>query len=176
MSSNDEKYQKKYLKYKKKYIALELELQQNGGGSIFSTIKKGVTSAANTAASAAKTGATYAASAAKTGANYAANAASNPAVQAATLSAVSLASQNPAVQAKLSQVQRTYDNSPNLQLAAQFAQSNPTVQAAMANSTAQQAMNIAKAATSGKQTPDSSLNNLTLDQKQKLIDMLQLIK
>ena len=165
MSSNDEKYQKKYLKYKKKYIALELELQQNGGGSILNTIQKGVRSAASTAASAAKTGA-----------NYAASAASNPAVQAATLSAFSLASQNPAVQAKLSQVQQTYDNSPNLQLAAQFAQMNPTVQAAMANSTAQQAMNIAKAATSGEQTPDSIWNNLTLDQKQKLIAMLQFIK
>jgi len=154
MSSNDEKYQKKYLKYKKKYIALKLELQQNGGGSILNTIQKGFRSAASTAASAA----------------------SNPAVQAATLTAASIAAQHPDVQAKLSQVQQKLDNSPNAQFLAQIAKSHPTVQSAMAHPTAQQAMNIAKAATSGEQTPNSIWNNLTLDQKQKLIAMLQFIK
>jgi hypothetical protein len=183
-SQEDLKYQKKYLKYKAKYLALEQELEQNGGG-LFSSFT-----------SAAKKGATYASSAAKTGASIAKKAAANPELKAAALTAATtvatVAAQDPNVQAKLAQAQQYYANSPNAQLAAQIAMSHPKVQSAMAHPVAQQAATIAKSATSSTpilpasstslasfcspNSPDSKWFALSLEQKQKLIGMLQYIK
>ena len=165
MSSIDEKYQKKYLKYKKKFLSLREknleELQQNGGSGKWESLK-----------SAAK-------SAAKKGASIASSVASNPAVREAALNAATtaatIAAQDPAIQAKLAQAQQAYANSPSAQLAAQIALSHPTVQSAMSHPATQQAMNIAKTSASGVKTPDSIWNTLTLDQKQKLINLLPTI-
>ncbi len=166
MSNIDEqqRYHLKYLKYKNKYLALE---NQMGSGGKFSAFKKAATSAA------------------KTGASVAKSAASNPIVQAAALSAAATAVQNPTVQAKLAQVQTAYANSPSAQLAAQVAMSSSTVQSAMSNPTVQTAMShpVTQAALSGtssssssSQSPDDVWRTLTIDQKQKLIGMLQFVK
>ena len=153
MSSQEElKYTKKYLKYKAKYLALEEELQQHGGGK-WDTFK----------------------SVANKGASYAKSAASNPIVQAATLSAVTAAAQTPTGQATLAQAQQYYADSPNAQLAAQVAMSHPTVQSAMSHPVAKQAMNIASTS-SGQQSPDSTWNTLSLEKKQKLINLLPSIQ
>ena len=178
-SQEDLKYTKKYLKYKAKYLALELslnELEQNGGG--FASAFKSV----------AKKGSTYASSAAKTGLSVAKQIAHNPEFQAAALTAATtvatVAVQDPSIQGKLAQAQQYYANSPNAQLAAQIAMSHPTVQSKMSHPAAQQAINIAKTSTSQlsskplvvSQSPDSVWNTLSLEQKQKLITMLQYIK
>ncbi len=182
-SQEDLKYQKKYLKYKSKYLALEEELEQNGGG--FASAFKSV----------AKKGASAAKSAAKTGVSIAKSTAANPEFKAAALSAATtaatVAAQDPTVQAKLAQAQQYYANSPNAQLAAQIAMSHPKVQSAMSHPAAQQVAQQAKTIASttpsstgqqnpqnpqNPQTPDNIWNTLSLEQKQKLIGMLQYIK
>ena len=182
MSSQEElKYQKKYLKYKNKFLSLRnknlaleeynsMELQNGGSG--FANVFKSV----------AKKGSTVAKSAAKSGYSVAKSVASNPAVQAAALNAATVAAQDPAVQAKLAQAQQYYANSPNAQLAAQVAMSHPKVQSAMYHPVTQQAINIAKTSTSTPQltsistpisrSPDSVWNTLSVEQKQKLINLL----
>jgi hypothetical protein len=150
-SQEDLKYTKKYLKYKAKYLALA-ELEQNGGGK-WDTFK----SVANKAASVAK------------------SAASNPMVQSGFLSAVTAAAETPTGQATLAQAQQYYAKSPNAQLAYKIAQSNPTVQSAMSHPVAQQTMNIASTS-SGQQSPDSTWNTLSLEKKQKLINLLPSIQ
>ncbi len=160
-SQEDLKYQKKYLKYKAKYLALEEELEQNGGGKWdkFKTV-------------------------AKKGASYAKSAASHPVVQAAAISAMTAAAQTPAGQAKLAEAQQYYANSPNAQLAAQVAMSHPKVQSAMSHPIVQQAKTIASTTPSSNglqnpqnpQNPDSVWNTLSLEQKQKLINLLPSIQ
>ncbi len=200
-SQEDIKYQKKYLKYKNKflslrdknlnifdelensknfqtsnknkYLALEEELEQNGGGK-WDAFK-----------SAAKKGASAAKSAAKSGVTVAKNVASNPNVQAAALNTATtvatVAAQDPTVQAKLSQAQQYYANSPNAQLAAQIAMSHPKVQSAMSHPAAQQVAQQAKTIAStipssngqqNPQNPDSVWNTLSLEQKKKLISLI----
>jgi hypothetical protein len=174
--SENEKYHKKYLKYKQKYIALEQEI---GGGSKWKAVK----------------------SAAKKGATYAHSIASNPAVQAVASSAASAAlataSQQPQVQAKLAQAQQYYANSPNVQIAAQVAMTHPKVQSAMAHPMVQSAIAQSNTAQSNtaqsntaqsnnsqstmaqpdvptqtSQNPDDVWKTLSMSQKQKLIAML----
>jgi spermidine/putrescine-binding protein len=90
--SEDEKYQKKYLKYKEKYFELK-------GGSKWSSFKI----------------------AAKKGISVASDVVSHPAVQAvassAATAAITTAVQRPEVQAKLAQAQQAYYNSPTAQSA-----------------------------------------------------------
>ncbi len=164
--SEQQKYQKKYLKYKKKYLMLEEEM--NGGG-IWSAVKKG----ASSASSVAKKGVAIASSAVK-----------NPEFQAVASAALTTAVAQPRVQEKLNQAQQYYSNSPNLQLATQIASqtamSHPKVQSALANPTVQSAMShpavqqikSQQAQARLGQNPDDIWKTLTLEQKQKLILLL----
>ena len=152
--SEQDKYYKKYLKYKKKYISLE---NQMGGGK-WDSFK----------------------AAAKKGASVASSIASNPAVKeaaaAAATTAVAVAAQQPSVQAKLAQAQQAYNNSPSAQLAAQVALSHPAAQSAMAHPVVQQLKQSAQTGiNNANQNPDDVWNTLSLTQKQKLISMLSII-
>ncbi len=143
----NEKYYKKYLKYKQKYIQLEEEI---GGGSKLNLLK----------------------SFAKKGASVAKSVASNPAVQAVATSAAMTAAQQPEVQAKLAEIQQTYNTNPAAQLAAQMAMSNPKVQSVMAKPIVQQVKQSVQTGNVSSQALDNVWRTLSIEQKQKLIDLL----
>lgn len=152
--SEQEKYKKKYLKYKEKYFILQKELnEEQKGGSIWKTIKSSAKSAGETGLSVAK------------------QVVSHPLVQSAV---ISTAMQNPDVQTKLSQAQQAYANSPTAQLASQVALSHPTIQSAISHPVVTQVLNEtpSTSAQNSKLNPDQIWQTLTLEQKQKLISML----
>ncbi len=147
--AEEEKYQKKYLKYKEKYFLLQKELN---GGSAWKSFK----------------------TVAKKGASVASSAASHPLVQSVASNAAMIASQNPNVQAKLSQAQQYYNKSPTAQFATQVAMSHPKVQSVLSHPVTQQvASQVAPInKLDQEQDPDEIWNTLTLEQKQHLISML----
>ncbi len=111
MSLEDETYyEKKYLKYKQKYLALEDELQ---GAGLLGSIKKAATAAASNPAlqQLASSAANVAASAA----------AQNPTLQAKLAQAQQVIGSNPLAQAALAD--------PKLQALKEAALANPTLQA-----------------------------------------------
>ncbi len=176
--AEEEKYQKKYLKYKEKYFLLQKQLEEEelkGGGSTFKTFKSGLK-------------------------QVAANPAFKQAASAAASAAMASASQDPLVQAKLAKMQQAYGNSATAQLATQIALSNPSVQSALSSPKVQSALSspkvqsamnspLVKQAMSGtpapvanaglpapvansQRNPDDVWKTLTLEQKKQLISML----
>ena len=139
-SQEDLKYTKKYLKYKAKYLALA-ELEQNGGG-IFSKLSQGASKAA------------------KASINVARTAVANPELRQTVKSvATNFYDNSPELQAAVAQGKEYLRKSPNMQLASQIIQSNPTVKAML-----------------DTQSPDSIWYKLSAEQKQKLIELLPSIQ
>ncbi len=148
MSAEDEKYFKKYLKYKNKYLQLEEELE---GAGFKSALKAAAKSAYN-----------------------------SPTLRQMASTAATIASQDPAMQARLAKAQQALANSPNAQLALALAKSNSTVQSAMANPKLQSVMGSSVVQTALQQkkpieNPDQVWNSLSFEKKQKLLAFLSAV-